>query len=228
LNKKEINFLKPEIMKKYLILLFFTFTVGTVFSQDMSFSVFAEPQITWLSPDSKDVENAGSAFGFNGGLNYDQFFKEKYAISTGISINKISGRLLFNENNSLQSIDSTYTIGKGEEVKYNLQYLNIPLGFKFKTVEIGYTQFYAHLGLEGGINIKADADLPDTKDVNISKEIKWYHLSYYIGGGIEYSIGGNTALVGGLTYKNGFLDMTKKKNNKITSGLVSLRLGIVF
>ncbi len=215
-------------MKKYLILFLFILTVGTSFSQDMSFSVYAEPQFTWLSPDSKNIENAGSAFGFNGGLNYDRFFARNYAFSTGITINKISGKLRFNEKNSFSSIDSSYTIQPGDEVKYNLQYINIPLGLKFKTVEIGYTKFYAHLGLEGGLNIKSNVDLENTNDVNISKEIKWYHLSYYIGGGIEYSIGGNTALVGGVTYRNGFLDMTKNKNNKVTSGVVAIRLGVVF
>ena len=36
-----------------------------------------------------------------------------------------------------------------------MQYINIPLGLKLKTNEIGYFTFYANLGLDAGINIKA-------------------------------------------------------------------------
>ena len=97
-------------------------------------------------------------------------------------------------------------------------------------MEIGYTKFFAHLGLNAAINIKASANLTNTdrNDLNISEEIKFYNLGYYVGGGIEYSLGGTTAIVVGLTYKNGFVDVTSDENNKATSENVSLRLGILF
>ena len=53
-------------------------------------------------------------------------------------------------------------------------------------------------------------------------------MSYFIGAGIEYSLGGNTALILGLYYQNGFWDITKTKDYKVTIGSVSLRLGVRF
>ncbi len=215
-------------MKKYLfIVILFCFSQALYSQNEFTFTVFGEPQISWMAPDSKDVEGVGSQISFNAGFNFDNFFAERYAFSTGLSINSIRGKLLYKDTKNLEASDTTYQLTNGE-VKYSLQYINIPIGLKFKTIEIGYTKFFAHLGLDAAINIKSSADFPNAEDVNISKEINWYNLGYYIGGGIEYSLGGSTALVGGLTYKNGFMDITKSNNNKVTSGTVSLRLGILF
>ena len=215
-------------MKKYLILLLFLSLGMKGFSQKMNFTVFGEPQITWLSPNTNNVEVAGSMIGFNGGLNFDNFFAENYAYSTGISINNINGQLKYKEPGMLDGIDSTYTINRGDVTEYHMQYINIPLGLKFKTIEIGYTKFYAHLGLDANINIKAKANIPGEENIDVMSELHWYNLGYYIGGGIEYSIGGSTAIVAGLTYKNGFIDITRAKDKKVTTGAASLRLGILF
>ena len=215
-------------MKKYLfILILFCFSHSVYAQNQYTFTVFGEPQVSWMSPDSKDVESDGSQISFNAGFNFDNFFAERYAYSTGISINTIKGKLRYNGGRDISATDTTYEDIDGV-VSYSLQYLDIPLGLKFKTIEIGYISFFTHLGLDAAINIKSNADLPGSKDVNVNNEVNWYNLSYYIGAGIEYSIGGSTALVGGVTYKNGFLDVTKNKNNKVTSGNVSLRLGILF
>jgi len=215
-------------MKKYLfILILFCFTSSLSAQNQYAFTVFGEPQVSWMSPDSKDVESDGSQICFNAGFNFDNFFAERYAYSTGISINNIKGKLHYKDSKMISAKDTTYNITDAV-VNYNLQYLDIPLGLKFKTIEIGYTSFFTHLGLNAALNIKSNADLPGSKDVNVSEEVNWYNLSYYIGAGIEYSIGGSTALVGGITYKNGFLDVTKNNNNKVTIGNVSLRLGILF
>ncbi|MGM0531141.1 MAG: porin family protein [Bacteroidota bacterium] len=215
-------------MKKYCILLLFVFMGIKGFTQGISFTVFAEPQLGWLSPSSKKLEAAGSMIGFNGGMNFDNFFAENYAFSTGVSINNINGRVKYKEPASLEGLDSTYTINNRDVVEYHMQYINIPIGLKFKTIEIGYTRFYAHLGMDANINIKAKANIPHEENIDAANEIQWYNLGYYIGGGVEYSLGGTTAIVAGLTYKNGFLDITKAEDNKVTTGNISLRLGILF
>ncbi|MGM0497535.1 MAG: porin family protein [Bacteroidota bacterium] len=215
-------------MKKYLFILTLFCLSHTLYAQnEYTFTVFGEPQVSWMSPDSKDVESDGSQISFNGGFNFDNFFADRYAYSTGISINNIKGKLRYKDSRDISAKDTTYSI-TDEVVSYNLQYIDIPLGLKFKTIEIGYSRFFAHLGLDAAINIKSSADLPGSNDVNVSNDVNWYNLGYYFGGGIEYSIGGSTALVGGITYKNGFTDITKNNSNKVTSGNVSLRLGILF
>ena len=215
-------------MKKYCILLLFIVMGLKGFSQGMSFTVFAEPQVGWLSPNSKNLEAAGSMIGFNGGMNFDNFFTENYAFSTGVSINNINGKVKYKEPGSIEGLDSTYIINRGDVAEYHMQYINIPVGLKFKTIEIGYTRFFAHLGMDANINIKAKANIPHEENIDAANEIHWYNLGYYIGGGVEYSLGGTTAIVAGLTYKNGFLDITKAEKSKVTTGNVSLRLGILF
>jgi len=63
---------------------------------------------------------------------------------------------------------------------------------------------------------------------NISDEVKLFTLGYFIGAGIEYSIAGSTAIVVGITYTNGFIDITPDSNNKVTLSNFALRLGILF
>jgi len=215
-------------MKKFfLIVAMLCVTLGA-YAQKYSFTVYAEPQVTWLSPDSRNLDSDGSMIGFNGGLNFDNFFTDNYAFSTGISINNVNGRLKYAEGGNLQGLDSLYSVESGEVAEYRLQYINIPIGLKFQTVEIGYTRFYAHLGLDTYVNIKSKANLQHEENIDIEEEVQWYNLGYYIGGGIEYSLGGTTALVAGIAYNNGFTDITVATDEKVTTGTFSLRLGIKF
>jgi hypothetical protein len=196
--------------------------------QRYSFTVYAEPQLSWFTPDSRELNSGGSGLAFNGGLNFDNFFAQNYAFSTGISINGMKGKLEFSEGGTFKGTDSTHTLQPGDVGEYRLQYINVPVGLKFKTIEVGYTRFYVHLGIDTYVNIKREVDLPGEKELDGSEAIEWYNLGYYIGGGIEYSIGGTTALVAGLSYNNGFLDITSATDKKVTTGTVALRLGIMF
>ncbi|MFP4525988.1 MAG: porin family protein [Bacteroidales bacterium] len=215
-------------MKKYLLTIAFVFAIFTVTAQNFNFTVYGEPHISWMTPDARDAENGGGKIGFNAGFNFDNFFAQNYAFSTGISINKMPGKITYFYDREIEARDGTYQLDSAGTVEYNLQYIDIPIGLKFKTIEIGYTKFFAHLGLNCNINIKSAADFSDYKDINISNDMNWYNIGYYFGGGVEYSLGGSTAIVAGLTYRNGFLDVTKEKRNKVTTGNFSLRLGILF
>jgi hypothetical protein len=59
-----------------------------------------------------------------------------------------------------------------------------------------------------------------------------FNLSYHITAGIEYSLGGTTAIVAGLNFDNNFLDITKDNGNqpvdKISQRIISFRLGVNF
>jgi len=100
-------------MKKYSILLLFVLLGLKGYTQGISFTVFAEPQVGWFSSNSKNVEAAGSMIGFNGGLNFDNYFAENYAFSTGVGINNINGKVKYLEPSVMEGLDSTYTIQNG-------------------------------------------------------------------------------------------------------------------
>lgn len=219
-------------MKKYLIFLILILSVAKVtLSQNTRFTVFVDPKFSWMTPDLKNVESDGSKLGVNIGLNVDKFFAPNYALMTGISIDNTGG-FLFNSVDSMkiETNSGKDTIPKGDILEYKLQYISIPIGLKLKTNEIGYLTFFTHLGINAGINIKATGEVSDyeLENENISKEIKLFNLGYYIGAGVEYSIGGNSAIVLGLTYTNGFVDITSDSNNKVTNSNFAIRIGVLF
>src|SRR6056297_3302678 len=101
-------------MKKYLfILILFSLSRGLYAQNQYTFTVFGEPQISWMSPDSKNVESDGSQISFNAGFNFDNFFAERYAYSTGLSINNIKGKLHYKDSRDISAKDTSYTITDG-------------------------------------------------------------------------------------------------------------------
>ena len=216
-------------MKKYLFIAILALISVKAFAQNTRFTVFVDPKFSWMSSDIKAVESDGSKFGVNIGLNMDNFFAQNYAFMTGISIDNTGGTLTFENEKKLKINGPDTTLNQGSTVNYKLQYINIPLGLKLKTNEIGYLTFYTHLGVNGGINIKATGEVDDFEldNENISEEIKLFNLGYYIGAGVEYSIGGNSAIVLGLTYTNGFIDITTD-TDKVTLSDFAIRIGILF
>ncbi len=217
-------------MKKLPLLFLFMLLAASLYAQNLRFSVVAEPQITWMKPDAKNVSSEGSRFGINVGLQVDNFFAPNYALSSGISIGTTGGELQYDDDIVVKVHGEDTPLPAGSVVTYKLQYINVPLGLKLKTNPIGYSTFYAHLGLLGGVNIKAtgDANSDLLSDENISDDIQLLKMGYFIGGGLEYSLGGSSSLILGVSYNNGFTDITKRENNKATLSNVALRIGVLF
>jgi hypothetical protein len=221
--------------KSILIALIITIGITKIAAQSQTrFSVFANPSINWLSSDVKTILSNKAAFGYDIGLTIDKFFAEKYAFSTGISIGSYGGELNYKGISKFSTSDGDTSLVAGTNVNYNLQYIHVPLGLRFKSVEIGYFTIYANLGLNNSFNIKASATSNDTKKVlessNVKNMISLYNLGYFIGGGTEYSLGGGTALIFGVNYNVGFVDITGSDydNAVITSSSIAFRLGLLF
>ena len=216
-------------MQKYTLSLIILMLPVRFFAQGLSFSVVFDPQITWMNSDSKKVEKDGIDFGFGGGLVMDHYFAENYAFSTGISILSTGGNLKFLDSLEFQFAGTLDTLTPGSTVKYNLQYITLPLGLKLKSNEIGYYRFFAHMGLNSHLNVKATGDMEDDiKGEDIRDEVQFFMLSYFFGGGLEYSLGGNTALMAGIYFNSGILDITANKDYRANIGSLALRVGIKF
>ena len=208
-------------------------------SQNIKFGVFVDPQLSWFTSDTKKLTPNGPVFGVNAGFAFEKYFADRYAITSGASINFIGGNLKYNEPDfKIETRDSLYTIGTDASAKIKGQYITIPLGFKFKTNEIGYETFYAQLGLAGNIRIKGyvweDWNKID-KEVVVNEQLPLGFVSYYFGAGVEYSLGGPSAIQLGLTFSNGLTsafdvdhEKTAPSNGKITLGALSLRVGMSF
>jgi len=188
--------------------------------------------MSWLTSDIKSITRDEMKAGFNTGLIMDKYFAENYAFSTGISIWNTGGSLFYIDSTGFDFNYGRQPLLANSVMTYRMQYINIPISLKLNSNEIGYIRFFAHPGINTHINIKASADVRSDgttyENENISDAINTISMSYFIGAGIEYSLGGNTALILGLYYQNGFWDITKTKDYKVTIGSVSLRLGVRF
>lgn len=205
--------------------------------QKIGFGIHADPVISWFSSDNKETKNVGSRPGFNFGLTFNRYFSPNYSFSTGISLINAGGRLANSDTTKLIFTNLKYkivTVLPNQSVVYKIQYLSIPIGLKLQTNQIGYITFFTDLGLDPKVVIGGKADIPSLKitDEAASSELRLFNLSYHITGGIEYSLGGTTAMVVGLNFENNFLDITKdngdQPKDKVSHKMLSFRFGINF
>lgn len=217
-------------MKRLLLLLFLLTIIQSLSAQQLKIGVFAEPQITWLKPDSRNIVSTGSAFGFDGGVLLTKYFQKNYAFQTGVSLGKVGGGMQFGNHITFTAYGEDTTLAPGTSVDYKLKYISVPVGLKLKTNQIGYFSYFARLGFLNQFNIDARATSSDNAldDSNISEEIFFYNLSYYFGIGAEYNISEDTALLIALNFNNGFIDITTDDNVKASTRSVSLRIGVIF
>jgi hypothetical protein len=83
------------------------------------------------------------------------------------------------------------------------------------------------------VNVKSTANVKSLSlsKVGVGKEINLLYLAYHISAGLEYKIVGNTAAVIGISYMNGFTDITDNFNTateRTTMNCFEIRLGIMF
>ncbi len=206
--------------------------LGNIHAQGLEIGVYTEPQVAWITSDEGSVVNEGSLIHLNSGIHFDIFFTENYAFTFGIEMNNMGGKLTYGDTLLFQQNDDPLylEVPAGTTMKHNLQYVGLPLGLKLKTTEMGYTTLYFHTGLLPQYNIKAvtSSDAIDVKHENIKPEINPFNLNYFVSGGIEYRLAGNTAIVAGIKWTSGFNDVTKNDlaNNNLRSA--GLHLGIIF
>lgn len=228
---RKIHSLKIKLPTLAIILLM---TISVAKGQNIQISLSADPVISWFSSDTRDVVNEGARPGFSFTLQFDKYFAENYAFSTGITVLNVSGRVYYSDTMHLRFKNSEIYIPGDEEIVYNIQYISVPVGLKLRTNQIGYITFFTNIGLDPKVMIGGKADIPfsDITDENITEELRRFNLGYHIAAGTEYSLGGNTSLVFGLGYENMFLDTTRDYEDqpvdKIGMHIIRFKLGINF
>jgi hypothetical protein len=229
---------KANIISGAKKLIFFLILVyGFVFTsaqQRIGFGIHADPVISWFSTDISQIRNNGARPGFNFGLTYSKYFAPNYSFTTGISLLSTSGRLVSSDTTFIDISGTRSKVLPNNPVVYKIQYLTFPVGLKLQTNQIGYITFFSDLGLVPKVVINRKLDIPSLSmsGEKGSDEIRLFNLSYHVTAGIEYSLGGTTALVFGLDYDNNFLDITKdpgsRRTNKVSQKIFSFRFGVNF
>ncbi len=263
-------------MKKIVatLAIFSIIILGLNAQNDFRFGFEASPAFTWLRTDDNKVNNNGSNLGFRLGLIGEKYFAENYAFTFGIGFafnqggqltHDVGGNLLPNSDLSDDLLQTYPALPDNVNIKYGIQYVEIPFGLKMRTQEFGYIQYFAEIPrFILGLRTQARGDIKgtyldgnglNTEKEDVKSDVNPITLSWGLGGGLEYNLNENTALVGGIYFQNSIFDITKndgikytnvddngtkdnfeddmydeneKENSKATLGSITIRIGVIF
>lgn len=224
-------------MKKIILLMVVCcVTFSNLFSQEDSkkfhFGLGVTPSLAWLHPSSDDLSGDGSKIGFNYGLITEFGFTDNYAFATGISVDYKGGKLRSKDEIPYVVPPDTVLNTDFASYNYTIRYIEIPATLKMKTNPIGYIRYFGQFGLAPGFLIGAKGTVKYGNYVLVDNEdakdlINNFNISLVIGLGIEYNLSGNTNLLLGVLYKNGFSDVVNKEG-KANANTIGLNVGILF
>jgi len=228
--------IQKKLIRLSAVILIVIIPYGKIAAQQrIVFGLHVDPVISWFSSDVGVTQNSGARPGFNFGLTFNKYFTSNYSFSTGISLLNSGGRLISNLSQpTILQLSKPTSVAPGKSVVYKIQYLSIPIGLKLQTNQIGYITFFSDVGLDPKIVVAGKVDIPylNISNEKAINELNVYNLSYHITAGIEYSMGGNTALVSALSFENIFLDVTKdnetQSTDKVSHKMLSFKMGINF
>jgi hypothetical protein len=243
-------------MKKIVTaLLFFHLFSISGFAQggELRFGFQLSPSFSWMRTNDIRINRSGTNAGMKLGMLTDYYFRENYAFATGIGFAfNHGGTLLFdfggsywNRSNLGPALDS---LPDGVKLKYNLQYVEVPLMIKMRTNGSGNARYFLEPGITLGFRTQARGSVTgrgvgeEAQKLDIRREINGLNLAWGINGGAEIGISSDISLVTGLGFQIGFTDVTddkggvifdpgrgnQKENSKAAISALTLKLGLMF
>lgn len=224
-------------MNKLFLFLLITGFTQLLTAQDIRFGFQASPSFSWMGTNNTKISSSGTNIGLKLGVLGEFGIRENYAIVSGLNFffntggtlrHEIGGNFWKKSNlsestlNTSPSSETFKPLPDGVEMKYNLQYVEIPIGLKMRTQEMGYIRYFAEIPVfTFGILTKARGSIlrtaNDVEGENIKPDVSVLNISWGLGGGIEYSLSSTTSFVGGLFYQRGFVDATSNKGYTATT-----------
>jgi len=243
-------------MKKIASLITILFLTGSIaFGQSpFRFGFQLSPNFTWISTNDNRINGNGSNLGLKLGMIGERYFNnsDRYALMFGLgfAFNQ-GGTLKHDQGGNLWAesdlSDDLRTLPDGVNLKYGIQFVEIPIGLKMRTQEFGYLRYFAEPAFTLGIRTQARGSINaeggiDAEDLDIKDDVGFLNLSWGIGAGVEYNIGESTTLVGGLFFQSGFIDITddsgvkldefgqeiEQEDSKGTINNLTIRLAVMF
>jgi hypothetical protein len=223
-------------MKKLCIALLFVCLTGHLFAQqalpfnDFRLGLTAHPTFGWIK--AENGKGNGLGLGFSYGLIGDFNFAENYSFSTGLTVTTINGKST--EVSPAPYYDPAIGTPTAYDIRYKLQYIEVPLTIKLKTMKIGMVRWYGQFGLSNDFNIGARQDVDRVgvgvvaDNVNAKDVIKFYRAGLILGGGGEFDVAPHTSLMLGLTFNNGFTNISDTDNGTVKNHYLGLNFGVFF
>jgi hypothetical protein len=227
-----------KIISLTAFLCFFLLTM----SQDrkVTFGLQYSNGISFMKSDNVFITDTKAGYAFDYGLPIEVHFTKNYSLATGLII----GQTRSSRANSpaILALDTNFLFNNsfpyGAREVYNYTYINLPTTFKLTTNEFGYFKFFGEFGVVNSFRVRSRFTSKNTNlqkvDINKKGELEdltstFYNASLKVGGGFEYTISDKTALVVGLSFQNGFVNVLKDGDDKRTVlRIVNLTTGIKF
>lgn len=217
------NFLRTLLATSGLAVLFFS--PNDAQSQGYHLGLQLAPNISMAEPRELSHEAIQSEAHFGYGFVFDAMFTDKYAIGTGVNVfynGGITQHLAFQEDENGLFIEAVQLVQQQ-------QYVEIPLTFKMRTNEIGYTTYFGQFGAGFGLNVRSEGsqkttsfatldslgsvmevvfsqpalEAAESEQVSMADRTRLFRPSMIIGLGAERRLTGSTALVFALRYNVG-------------------------
>jgi opacity protein-like surface antigen len=218
------------------------------------FGIKLSPNLAWLRPDTRGLNSNGSVFGYTFGLmsEFPIGPRDNYAFATGLMLTTVGGGYTWDyeyvDFNNLAAGKVTRPLS----VDMSLRYVELPLAIKMRTDEIGYMRYYGQIGVGLGFNIRSRVDLEEPvlegalndgtpivrafrllENEDFKDNTNLLRAALVVGAGVEYNFSGNTALVAGITFNNGFTNVISDvqyngRNAKVNNNFLELTLGVFF
>ncbi len=245
-------------MKKIVFLFSILLLTGMDLSaqSEYRFGFQLSPNFTWIGNNERNINGNGSNLGLKVGVIGEKFLsaQDNYLLTFGIGFAFNQGGTLKHDIggdfwvNSLDETDPLRIGGfpDGVNLKYGIQYIEIPIGLKMRTQEFGYLRYYVEPAFTLGIKSQARGSVDgvnnfSAEDIDIKEDVAFLNLSLGIGAGVEYSIGENLSLIGGLAFQSGFTDISSNDGSQKEAGQeptaedskakinsLTIRIGVMF
>ncbi|MDA3817320.1 MAG: outer membrane beta-barrel protein [Prolixibacteraceae bacterium] len=224
-------------MKKISVLFVLSLLGGILSAQNFRLGFQTSPHISWLNSSDGDIDNDGTRLGIRYGLDADIYIDEnqRYALNTGLFVSNHSFRAIYTTEDEFFINDLPFD--EPTKITYKTNYIEVPLNVKLRSDIFYRMTIYGQFGLSNLFNISTSAtSVPEKLDGDAinnglsDRTIRFYSLYMIMGGGVEYDVGGNTAINLGIQYSNGLTDVTKIESLDEKSVLNSMRLviGVMF
>lgn len=214
-------------MRQLALLIFLLFCVCTTYGQEEGkwttwrLGYHLSPALSWMTTDSDSIRSNGVKWGFKMGLIAEKYFDKNYAISSGANIvfgyggtlNHARGGLIFPD--SEFEDDTLRYIPNNTDVRYSFQAIEIPVGIKLRSDEIGYMRYYVNMPFLFHFRTKALGTYLSQEKVGVTRDVNFMNVSWGFGGGFEYSIANYTALNIGVYFHNGLIDTTANRDTRL-------------
>ena len=170
-------------------------------------------------PDEDLVDPNGASLRISLGVFTDFFLKENYYLSSGLFL-------------APKNVGIEYRLSGGEvgEESYNIQYLQIPVTLKLYTNEVALDKrIFVQLGLLNEINIDQNEK---EGNFQIIQDFNRFDFSLLFRAGLDFRIGYNTAVFGGIGYSRGLTNVINShaelQELRVKNDVISIDLGIRF